>query len=96
MIQSVSLQTYNPYAYNSIPEDFKSSRNRWNYLAQHIEVYGTREVELYPREGVNPELVWRKAAEVLVREDLKDYHKFALVGWILWTGFYEFKADFNK
>ena len=77
--------------YLMIPEEFRSVRNRWNKLAFHIHDEGWSDVELIPREGVDPQRAWEMVLNALNNPEQQQFHRCAHAAWILYSGFHDFK-----
>ena len=76
--------------YLKIPDQFRSTRNRWNQLAFHLHDVGLEDVRLIPKPGIDPQAAWHMTQQALQNPKQQHFHRCAHAAWILWSAYEDF------
>ena len=87
---NTALVPFNPYEYRNVPEEFKSSKNKWNELAHYIihvtDTAGNlNDLRIDPWPGRDWERGFETAVQFLRNQDVPEYHRAAVAAWLFAT-----------
>lgn len=81
--------------FEDVPEDFKVRTNKWNVLFNEIFYKGGGNVELMPKDAVDPKKAIRAIRAIMVSMEPKHEHKEAACAYLLSEWFEDYQIRLN-